>query len=781
MAKKRPTTQSSTRGKAKAEARRGNRATRRARILPHVDGLALSLVVLSLAIRIWGVGDRLPDPSLGINVLDDSAVEETDRTTMGRAWQMWSGGTKPLDLNPHTGGWPGFSFYVGLLIQSTYKIYYSSAHPGSSAQAFVDHIASGSNQLFLYGRILGVLIGAWTVFLTFRLASRFAGRIAGFLAGLFLALNPLHVMTSQHIADPNLLALLFVLLAALAMIRVAEGGGPRDSVIAGAMIGLAGACKYVPLVLVIPLAAAHGRDFFRKRGFYLGLLAVGVAMFAASPFTFIDWKMTLSDMGTQRKALFSDWVGQTAFPFSLPTYLAASLPHAMGWPIYLISLAGMGFLWRRGAIAHPVALIPIVMVLANGALKAAQERYMLVALPILFVAAAVAILDAAARLRARPGVSARVALLAPAFACILAVAWPLPEFLTVRRTMSLPDTRHLARKWINENIGPDRPMAIELYGPIFQPDERALVVWPFFATQVPLVRPAYHPEFLDGLDYYILSGEVSRRFDADSLSYPVESAYYRWIRANTTVVWRSEPGSSSGPSIEVRRVPAAISTAARRDSLFAALMPKPSAISRLALWCFDTAALYGRLNQYERAAEWARRGLQVDAPRLNARLNIVLSYSLLNLNRFKEAEAAAAEGIRLAPRDHTVRIYHATALHELGFRDEAFQEFTAAYELSHDPKILLNLGAALSELGRYDEALRALEIVPAGHPDRANARRDMAVILINKLRRPAEGLAALREAASLAMDPGQARLLQDEVARIEASMRKGQGASATQP
>jgi len=745
------------------------------RFLPRWDSLAVALVALSLAIRIWGVGDRLPDPSLGINVLDDSAVEETDRTTMGRAWLMWNGGTKPLDLNPHTGGWPAFSFYVGLVVQATYKTYYSMAHPGSTDTGFVSQVASGSNHMFLYGRLLGVLIGAWTVFLAFRLGSRFGGRVAGLLAGLFLALNPLHVMTSQHVADPNLLALLFVLLAALAMIRVAEGGGTGDALLAGAMIGLAGACKYVPLVLVVPLAWAHGRDFFRKRDFYLALLAVFVAMLAASPYTFLDWKMTLADIGSQRRSLFSDWVGQTSFPFSLPTYLAVSLPHAMGWPAYLLSIAGMVFLWRRGPIARPVALIPLVMVLANGALKAAQERYMLVALPVLFVAAAMAIMEIEARLRARPGVPARAALAVPALAGLLAVAWPLPEFLAARHTLGLPDTRHLARKWINANIPVDRPMAVELYGPIFQPDERTMLIWPFFATQVPLVRPAYHPEFLDGLDYYVLSHEVTRRFDADSASYPVESAYYRWIRAHTTVAWKSEAGSSSGPAIEIRQVPAGISTAARRDSLFAAAMPAPSGISRVGLWCFDYANLFGRLGRYDRVEEWAKRGLRVDAKRLNGRLHLVQAYALLNLGKFAAAESASAAGIRVAPKDPMIHVYRGMALHELGRKEECLGEFKEAYQISHDPKILVNMGAALSDLGRYEEAVQALEIVPENHPDRGNARRDMAVIFLNHLQRPAEGLAALREAASLAQDPGQARLLQDEIARIEANMGKGQG------
>jgi hypothetical protein len=300
-------------------------------------------VALSIAIRLWGVADRLPDPTLKINVLDDSVVEETDRTTMGRAWMMWGGGRRPLDLNPHTGGWPAFSFYFALVCQFAFKAWWALSHPGGSAKDFAEFFTAHVDQCFLLARLAGVLVGAVTVFLTFRLGTRLAGREVGLMGGLLLALNPLHIQTSQHVADPNLLALLFVLLAAIAMTRLAETGARRDAVMAGAMIGLAGACKYVPLILVIPLAVAYGRDFWRSRGYGAALLAVFAALVVATPFTFLDWKTTLRDIGTQRSALFSDWVGQTSFPFSLPTYITVSLPHAMGWAAYLLGIAGCGF------------------------------------------------------------------------------------------------------------------------------------------------------------------------------------------------------------------------------------------------------------------------------------------------------------------------------------------------------------------------------------------------------------------------------------------------------
>ncbi len=780
MAKKRRTSPKSKRGKASPGTAPGVAPAkrRRWRSLLRPDPLALGLIAAALLIRAWGVGDHLPDPTLGINVLDDSAVEETDRTTMGRAWSMWNGGNKPLDLNPHTGGWPGFSFYFGLGLQAAYKVVYSISHPGTTSLDFARHIREGSNHLFLFARAASVLIGAWTVFLAFRLGVGVVGRAAGLLAGLFLALNPLHIMTSQHIADPNLLALLFVLLAALAMVRVVKRGGPRDSVGAGAMIGFGAACKYVPLVLVLPLALAHGRHFFRSRVFYLALLAALLAVFAASPYTFLDWKMTLQDFSTQRRALFSDWVGQTTFPFSLPTYLGVSLPHAMGWPAYLLALPGMWLLWRRGPVARPVALIPAVMVLANGALKAAQERYMLVAMPILFLGAAVALLGAIEWLRARAFLPARAAIGALALLGALAIAWPLPEFLAIRRALSLPDTRHLARKWINANIGADKPMAVELYGPVFQPDERAVVIWPFFATQVPLVRPAYHAEFLDGLDYYVLSREISRRFDADSISYPVESAFYRWIRARAPIVWRSDPKSSSGPQIEVRRVPSSISTRAERESLFARAMPAPSRVGRLGLWCVDLANTFGKLGRYEQAEEWATRGLRIDAKRMNPRLHATLAFVRLNQGELTKAEEAARAGISESPRDHPIRLYRAMALQGMGRMEEALAEFQAAYELSRDGRILLNVGSALSDLGRYDEALRQLGQVPPNHPERAAARRAIAVILLNNVNRPTEGLAALREAATLTRDPEEAKALWKEVDRLERMARPRAGPSA---
>jgi Flp pilus assembly protein TadD len=357
--------------------------------------------------------------------------------------------------------------------------------------------------------------------------------------------------------------------------------------------------------------------------------------------------------------------------------------------------------------------------------------------------------------------------LAVAAVAAIALAWPMPGLFQVRSALARPDSRHEARRWINANVGTMRRLGVELYGPVFDERERNLVIWPFFATQAPLVSAAYHPEFLDGLQMMVTSGEISRRFEADSLHYPAEVAFYRWLGAHGTLLWESDSKRFSGPIIEVRALPTGISTRAERESLFAALEPRPSGTYRLALWCHDMAALFARDGEFARAEEWAIRGLRVGAERMNPRLHAALALAYLNQQRFAEAEAASAAGLALAPDAYALHLYRGMALQSLGRHEEALSEVRTALAATGDPRMRLNVGQILASLGRYQEAVAELAQVPPDVPERAAARRDMAVILLNQLGRRQEGLAALREAASLTRDPGEAALLRDEAARLE--------------
>jgi tetratricopeptide (TPR) repeat protein len=129
--------------------------------------------------------------------------------------------------------------------------------------------------------------------------------------------------------------------------------------------------------------------------------------------------------------------------------------------------------------------------------------------------------------------------------------------------------------------------------------------------------------------------------------------------------------------------------------------------------------------------------------------------------------------VERSPNDGVIHLYHGIALQGLQKPDEALAEYRRSYELSHDARALIRMGSVLAELTRYDEALQLLGQIPEDHPDRFAAARETSLILINGMHKPAEGLAALQEAARLAPDPAEAERINQEIARIEGELRAG--------
>jgi hypothetical protein len=703
----------------------------------------LAVLAVALLVRLWGIADRLPNPSVGISAFDDSVVEETDRVTMGMAWRMWQGGMGPVDLNPHTGGWPGLSAYLALGVQLLCRAWFAATHPGAGAAAFAGYAQAHWDSLFLVGRWIGALVGVATVALTFQLGSALLGAGAGLAAAFLLALNPLHIQTSQHVADPNLLALLFVLVAALSIVRLTKRAALRDSVMAGAAIGLAAASKYAPLALAPVLVLAHAGTeglplariarALRSRALWIGIAAVGIAFFIGSPFTFLDGSTTVRDLSIQRERLFSTSVGEAAFPITLPVYLVRKLPSALGWPAYLLSVAGTVVLWRSGRAGRLIVSIPLLLVLVYGLLRVAEARYVLPAFPILYVAAAAALLPAgawiASRVRGRAAPDAGRAMgavraLAPAALLALGVAWPLPAYVATRASLAMPDARYAARAWIDAHIAPDQPMAIEVYGPSFNADrrERAAVTWPFYATLAPLVRPAYDYSFLDGLRYVVLSSEVSRRFESRPGSYPTEAAYYARIQEGTQLVWMSDSTRVSGPRIEVRAVPVTVSTRSERDSAFARLLPEPNGSDRLGLWCLQMAELFGERAEFARMEEWASRGLRVGVPPLMGELSATLAYAQLALDRPADAERTARAGIAAAPGNAALHVFLGVALRSAGRNEEALESFRSAFALDPQQEVRIYMAETLAAMGRRAEAADLYRAAAGAEPEPTQAQ-----------------------------------------------------------
>jgi hypothetical protein len=639
-----------------------------------VDRLLLGVLALALLVRLWGIRDRLPDPTLGINpMVGNTAVDEGDRRAMDFAWRMWRGGTRPLDLNPQTGDWPGLPFYLTLGAQMLYRGYDYLAH-GTSAQEFADHVEEDPAGMFLLARILAALLGTLTVLLVYRLGAALWNRKLGLGAALLLALNPFHILISQRVSDPNLLALLFVLLATLPLVRVTDRVAPYAT--SGAMIGLAAACKYVPMVLLLLPMVANLRPV-RWKAIGASILGAALAFFIASPFTLLDWTHKSQSLTLQRGRLLSEWVGLSESSFSLPTYLTRTFPEMLGWPGYLLAVAGTALLFRHRPRGWLVAAVPLLLLLPTGFMALARERFMAPAIGSLVVAAAFAALWCASRIPARASAAAMISLLT------VAAAWPVPAYVRLRETLHRPDTRVAAHRWIERAIPGTEPMAIDVYGPEFKPDleGRLSLIWPFLATQTPLVRAAYHPEWLDGIRYYVSSSEVEGRFETAAARYPDEDRFHRWIRSHGTVVWTSDSTEASGPRIEVRVLPAGISSREERDAAWSQARRAAMYAPRLARWCAEMASIFLRKDDYGRAEEWASRGLSIRETASRRKLLETLALAQVRLDRASEAEETARAALREFPGSPLLHVDRAMALEGLGRNQEAIAEFNRALAL----------------------------------------------------------------------------------------------------
>ena len=649
--------------------------------------LLAAILGLALALRLWGIGDRLPDPTLGIRLVDDSAVEETDRTTMERAWAMWRGGASRLDLNPRTAGWPGLPFYVTLGIQVTYAALYGLAK-GGDFLALARTFPTSAPGLFLFARLFSVVIGTLSVYLTYRLAARIASSFVAVSAAFLLAVNALHTLTSQHVSDPNLLTLTFTLLAANSLIDVWERQRMRDSILAGVFIGSAAASKYVPIVLLIPFVYAHARRSVggaerASRSTVLRLIAGSAAIIAvflvASPYSVLDWQTTAQDLVGQRQSLFSPWAGQTEGVIALPTYLTRTLPSVLSWPGYVLAVLGIALLLRSGRSQRIVACVPIVLLLANGMLSVAQGRYVLPAVPFLLIGTAAAIESGWHMIRVRmPLVRYSAAL--PVIIVLLCALGPAKSLAEIRQSMRLPDSRRMARRWINTSIEPTEPVALDLYGPVVNSDqqERIAIVWPLRVSGSSRVQAAYYPQWLDGLRFYVVSSEVSRRFGANT----PESQFYSWIRGNSTQVWRSDRAHASGPEIAVYKLPPNISSRSTRDSLWTIVRAGDINADRLARWSADMATLFLYRGEWSRVEEWALRGLSLEQESLRENLLETLIFARLQLGRNADAERTATEALRRNPQNYQFHLYRGMALDSMGRSADAILEYRKSLSLT---------------------------------------------------------------------------------------------------
>ncbi|MBM3307537.1 MAG: glycosyltransferase family 39 protein [Candidatus Eisenbacteria bacterium] len=486
------------------------------------------------------------------------------------------------DLNPHWFRWPSLFMYV---VSAMYGVYFGAGmvlRQFSSPADVVRQYVADPTPFWLIGRLASAVLGVATVWTTHRFTRRAFGQPAALIAAAFMAVMFLHVRDS-HYATPDVASAFLASVSLLFAQRAISRSGSEDLLFAGFFAGLAASTKYPGAIVIVGALAAW--IALRRVGAApawalpgtLAMLALGFVL--GTPFSVLSPSEFMRDILTQVTMVSQPGVAQEASSFvaGLREIFGRTVGSGVGWPVVALALAALlvpvRFMggapsWsvdereaayatqeRRAAAEGRMlaALYALAVVLVAALMTVKRSTYLTPALPAI-AALAGAGLDgalAAAFSGTARGIIGRTAAAArrgPAAAFIgvaLVAAVGAPSVLFVA-SLDRPDTRTLAKHWIERHVAAGSRVAVEDYGPVLNPTEeqlRSLIELSGTAVgswQAPKRRlnelklevgAARHPQFeVYGIDW----GERAHRLpnpDAapDSLAAAIERLRVRYV------------------------------------------------------------------------------------------------------------------------------------------------------------------------------------------------------------------------------------------------------------
>ncbi|NOT33787.1 MAG: hypothetical protein HOP12_06400, partial [Candidatus Eisenbacteria bacterium] len=431
---------------------------RRAAGLVKRDGATLAaLLGLALAVRVWGIHYGLPwlfyfhdEPQIVL-----------------RALRFGTG-----DLNPHFFLWPATPLlYLAFVSYAGWFVIGRVAGAFTGASDFAAAYFRDPSGFYLIVRTHSVAFGVWGVWLAQRLGRAAYGDAVGWAAAVGLALNAWHAHYS-HFAHPVTAMSAFTLLGLWAAVRIADGGGRRDLVIAAVALGAGTACQYHAGLLAVPIAVAvllraarapgeAGRWLMSGAAVALG----GVALFLAlSPFVVLDSAAFRADLAWIAAKTEGSLSGQARSPIiGLLEFVRTCVIPSLGMPLAIA--AAVGTLW---ALVRRTSSDLVLLAFAAGYLALASraatlnDRY---AIPLVVPAvtfAARAISEMLSRAwPARAGGRIRMRW-APTLAIgILGLPVTL-ELIETDFSMTRDDTRIEALRWFEREVPADARVVADM-------------------------------------------------------------------------------------------------------------------------------------------------------------------------------------------------------------------------------------------------------------------------------------------------------------------------------
>jgi 4-amino-4-deoxy-L-arabinose transferase-like glycosyltransferase len=516
------------------------------------------ILVLALALRLWGIKSGLP------YVYD---TDEDQHFVPHAIALLGHDGNPNYFDNP-----PAYTYLLAVV----YEIYFGSRAALSHA------FAVNPTEVWVIARVLSAVLGVLAVWLLYLIAQRLFERRVALLSAALMAVAFLPVFYAKLALNdvPTLVPLELALWAAAGILK---DGRRRHYALAGLGLGIAAATKYTGGIAILPLAAAIVlRDRADRRALLRNTaLAVGCAILAFVIFdpysllAFDSFKAGLAHQGAE-SAAGSGKLGLTHGSGVL--YYLWTATWALGWVPAIAALVAIPWLYfrERRLLAFFVPAL-VVYLLFMGLQGRYFGRWLMPVIPLICILAAYTAIATADALASRlPRLRVPAALLAGALLCAQGLVYSIHSGLVNSR----PDTRNIARAWLVAHvpIGSGvviEPVVPEEWGldighplatkngyrwrgfPVLRENELdgrlALNAGASFTIEnyEKLLKPALIP-FYEANDFcYVVTGsQQSGRAFVDPAAVPQAIAYYRELDRDGKLIYESSPYARGSKGVE---------------------------------------------------------------------------------------------------------------------------------------------------------------------------------------------------------------------------------------
>ncbi len=527
-----------------------------------------AILLLALALRVWGLGFGLP-----------YVIQPDEPSVELRVLHMWYAG----DLNPHYYVYPSFFYDAQALLA------YLVGHLAAIAQPDVArHPLAHLPLFYLAGRALTAALGTLTVLVVYLTGRLFSLRL-GLIAALFLAVMAQHVQQSHYITVDAPTALFTALAAYIALRDLTRGdavraeatggdtveagltraeptggvgrqeSGLRAALLAGVAAGLAMGTKYnAGVALALPLVAAllSRRPWsVRLRAGLAACAACAATFVATTPYALLDrggpgrpWPF-LNSLQVVARHYAEGHPGAEGNDNAL-WYLSYLWHDGMLPPMTVLALAGIGVAvvrYRRAGVLLLAFVLPYYALLCSTYVR--FDRNLLPLLPFLALLAALAadalIVPLAVALRNRGA----------ALALVLGAAAVPSAYVAARTDFSIvhPFTQQVAVAWADTHLRGGATMATENW------EGRAFELSPRRYRITNLSTLALHPYqwFLgQHIQYIVADSYTDGAYLNEAGRYPLYAARYRELYRRARLLHRvsGDPLLRPGPDMSIYQV-----------------------------------------------------------------------------------------------------------------------------------------------------------------------------------------------------------------------------------